>query len=151
MLQYVKPCKVILYWSFFFCKQLYCFKQLFLSNNNNNNNMRVTVIPIVIGAFGIVLKGLEKRKKWKLEEESRPSKLQHCWDRPEYWEEPWGFEETCCHSAPSGRPSANRWCEKLVRSYIITLLGAKLCNKNLVKGINTWAVQLVRYSESFVK
>ena len=34
------------------------------SNNNNNNrklwNMKVTIIPIVIGAFGTVTKGLLK-------------------------------------------------------------------------------------------
>ena len=30
------------------------------NNNYNNNNMKVTIIPIVIGAFGTVSKGLLK-------------------------------------------------------------------------------------------
>ena len=62
-------------------------------------NMKVMIIPIVISAFGTVT--------WKLEDEWRPSKLQHCWERPEYWEESWKLEETCCHSYSSERPSAN--------------------------------------------
>ena len=38
----------------------------------------------------------------------RPFKLQHCWERPEYWgEESWRLQETCCHSNSSERPSAN--------------------------------------------
>ena len=35
----------------------------------------------------------------------RLSKLQHRWDRPEYWEESWRLEETC-HSNSSERRSA---------------------------------------------
>ena len=37
------------------------------------------------------------------------------------------------------------WCEKLARSEIET----KLSSRNLIKGINTWAVSLVRYSGLF--
>ena len=40
-------------------------------------------------------------------EEWRPSKLLHCRERPEYWEESWRLEETCCHSNFRERPSAN--------------------------------------------
>ena len=42
--------------------------------------MKVTVIPIVIGAFGTIPKGLVRggEKSWKSEDEWRPSKLQHC-------------------------------------------------------------------------
>ena len=54
-------------------------------------NMKVTIILIVIGAFGTVTKGLLKG----LEDEWRPSKLQHYWERSEYWEESWRLEETC--------------------------------------------------------
>ena len=36
-----------------------------------------------------------------------PSKLQHYWERPEYWEESWRNEETCCHSNSSERPPTN--------------------------------------------
>ena len=71
------------------------------------SNMNVTIIPIVIGAFGTVTKGLLKGLgAWRLAEEWRPSKLQHCWERPKYWEESWRLDETCCHSGSSERPSA---------------------------------------------
>ena len=35
------------------------------------------------------------------------SKLVHCWDWPEYWEEFWRLEETWCHSDSSERPLSN--------------------------------------------
>ena len=35
------------------------------------------------------------------------STLQHCWDRPEYWEVSWTLEETCCHLNSSGKSSAH--------------------------------------------
>ena len=70
-------------------------------------NMKVTIIPIVIGAFGTVTKGLLRDwRTWKLEDEGRLSKLQH-WEQPEYWEESWRLEETCFHSNSNERPSAN--------------------------------------------
>ena len=34
----------------------------------------------------------------ELEEEYRPSKLEHFKDQPEYWEESWWLEETSCLS-----------------------------------------------------
>ena len=69
--------------------------------------MKVTTITIVIGAFGTVTKGLLKVWKiWKLATEWRPSKQQHHWKRPEYWEESWRLEETYCHSISSEIPSA---------------------------------------------
>ena len=68
-------------------------------------NMQVTIILIVIGAFGTVTKGLLKGLEDL--EVGRPSKLQHYWERPEYWEKSWRLEETCCHSNSSERPSAN--------------------------------------------
>ena len=49
-------------------------------------NRKVTIIPIVIGTFGTVTKGLLKGLE-DLEDEWRPSKLQHYWERTEYWEE----------------------------------------------------------------
>ena len=45
-------------------------------------NMKVTIIPIVIGAFGTVTKGLLKGLE-DLATEWRPSKQQHYWKRPE--------------------------------------------------------------------
>ena len=46
-------------------------------------NMKVTMIPIVIGALGTVTKGLVQG----LKDEWRPFKLLHYWDLPKYWEE----------------------------------------------------------------
>ena len=65
-------------------------------------NRKVTIIPIVIGTFGTVTKGLLKGLEiWKLATEWRPSKQEHYWKLPEYWEESWRLEETCCHSISS--------------------------------------------------
>ena len=55
-----------------------------------------------------LLKGLED---WRLEDEWRPSKHQHYWERPEFWEESWRLEETCCHSNFIERPSANTFVQ----------------------------------------
>ena len=54
-------------------------------------------------------------KSWKSEDESRLSKLQHCWDRLEYWEESWRLEKTCYHSDTRERPPALAGGEKLTR------------------------------------
>ena len=50
--------------------------------------MKVTIIPIVIGAFDTVTKGLWKGLE-DLEVEGRLEtiKLKHFWERQEYWEE----------------------------------------------------------------
>ena len=67
--------------------------------------MKVTFIPIVVGAFVTVTKGLLKGLEDL--EVGRPSKLQYYTERPEYWEDSWRLEETWCHSNPSEKPSAN--------------------------------------------
>ena len=44
--------------------------------------------------------------------------------------------------------------EKIKKEYLRRsrkLLGKKLCSRNLIKGINTWVVPLVRYSGPFLK
>ena len=44
--------------------------------------------------------------------------------------------------------------DKIKKEYlrrIRNLLETKLCGRNLIKGINTWAVHFVRYSGPFVK
>ena len=85
--------------------------------------MKVTEIPILNGALGTVTKGLvpglehleirgrvktlQDWKTYKSKDKWRPFKLQHYKDRPEYWEESWRLEETCCHSNSSEKPSAN--------------------------------------------
>ena len=67
----------------------------------------VTIIPIVIGAFGTVtkrlLKGLEDLEVGVRVETIQ---LQHYWERPEYWEESWRLEETYTPTNSSERPSA---------------------------------------------
>ena len=71
-------------------------------------NMKVTIVPIVIGAFGTITKGLLKGlKDLEVGGRVRLSKWQHFWERPEYWEESWILEETCCHSNSREKPSAN--------------------------------------------
>ena len=37
-------------------------------------------------------------------------------DRPEYWEESWKLEETCCHSNSSEKPSFNTGVKNSKRS-----------------------------------
>ena len=71
-------------------------------------NMKVTIIRIVISAFCTVTKGPLKGVE-DLEVGGRVATLQatYCWERPEYWEESWRLEETCCHSNFRERPSDN--------------------------------------------
>ena len=70
--------------------------------------MQVTIIPIVIGAFGKVTKGLLKALA-NLEVGGRVKTIQTTalLERPEYWEKSWRLEETCCHSDSSERPSVH--------------------------------------------
>ena len=69
--------------------------------------MNVTIIPILIGAFGTVTKGLLKGLE-DLEVGGRVEtiQLQYYWEQPEYWEESWGHKETCCHLNTSEKPLA---------------------------------------------
>ena len=67
--------------------------------------MKVMVIPIVISAGGTVTKGLVKGLE-DLDIRGQ-SKLQNYGYRPEYWEESWRLEKTCCYSDACERPSTN--------------------------------------------
>ena len=69
--------------------------------------MKVTVIPIVIVAFGTFTKRLKELEDLKLEDQWRLSKLKHNWERLEYSEEIWRLERTYYHSNSSEKPSAN--------------------------------------------
>ena len=69
-------------------------------------NMNVTVMLIVIGTLATVTKGVVQALR-NIKTERGHFKIQHYWDRLEYWEESWRFEETCCHSNDSERPSVN--------------------------------------------
>ena len=55
--------------------------------------MKVTVMLIVIGALGTVIKVRVRG--------------QHYWDRPEYWEMSQTFKETYSHLNSCKKPSAN--------------------------------------------
>ena len=61
--------------------------------------MKVTIVPIVIGALGTITKGLLKG----LEDLEVGGRV----ERPESRDESWRLEETCCHSNSSEKPSAN--------------------------------------------
>ena len=69
-------------------------------------NMQATIIPIVIGVFGTLTKGLLKGLE-DLEDGGRVETIQNYWERPEYEEESWRLEETCYHSDSSEKPLAN--------------------------------------------
>ncbi len=69
-------------------------------------NMIVTIIPIVIGAFGTVTKGLLKGMVG-LEVGGRVETIQTTALLRTAREESWRLEETCCLSNSSERPSAN--------------------------------------------
>ena len=60
------------------------------------------IIIIEIGFLRKIPKGLIRgmEELGITENETRPSKLQHYWDRPEYDEDSWRFEESC-HSDSS--------------------------------------------------
>ena len=66
-------------------------------------HMTVTVTPPVMARFEPFPKGWKKKdwRDWKSEEEFRPSRPQHFYDRPEYREEPLRSEKTCSDSDSS--------------------------------------------------
>ena len=70
--------------------------------------MKVTGIPFVIGVLGKVSEGLvQGMEDLEIRGRGRPSKVQHCWVWPEFWEESWRLEETCSYLDSSEKPSAN--------------------------------------------
>ena len=93
-------------------------------------NMKMTVIPIVIGMLSTVTKGLvQGLKELEIRTQWRPSKWQNCWDWPEYWEDSWRLEETCCHSNSSERSSADASVKNSQRNKIIIAVKTKHCFK----------------------
>ena len=68
-------------------------------------NMKVTIVPIVIGALGTITKGLLKGLE-DLEVSGRVETVQTTALR-QHWDESWRLEETCCHSNSNEKPSAN--------------------------------------------
>ena len=71
-------------------------------------NMKVTIIPVVIGGFGTVTKGLVQGLRGLRNKRTSGDNSNHSitWDQSEYWEESWRLE-TCYHSDSSERPFAN--------------------------------------------
>ena len=84
-------------------KCLYLVKEL-----KKPRNINLTMMPVVIGALSTVTEELEQGLE-DLEIRGRVGTIQTTalLNRPEYWEEWWRFEETCCHSDSSENPSAN--------------------------------------------
>ena len=71
-------------------------------------NKKVTIIPIVIGAFGTVTKGLRKGlKDLGVGERVEIIQTTALLRTVEYWEVSWRLEQTCCHSNSSEKSSAN--------------------------------------------
>ena len=70
-------------------------------------NIKLMVILIVIGVIGRSSNPYKRECGNGRSEELRPCRQQHCWDRPEYWEESWKPEETYCRSDSNERPPVN--------------------------------------------
>ena len=68
-------------------------------------------------------------KTWKRAEEWIPSKLQHCWERPEYWDESWRHKETWCYLKTRERPSVNG---DVKNSYELIIITLQKTNNNLM-------------------
>ena len=83
-------------------------------------SMEVTVIPVVIGALGMIPIGLVKRME-KLEIRGRTETLQTT-VLPEYWEDHWRPEEIYCHSDSSEIPSVYAGGKNLQEIIIITII-----------------------------
>ena len=86
--------------------------------------MKLTVIPIVIGALGTILKGLVMGIRRFINQRTsgyRPG-YSIVLDRPEYWGESWRLEEICCYSDSSERPSASAGVKNLQGIIIIIII-----------------------------
>ena len=82
--------------------------------------MKVTIIPVVLGALCTVTKGSIQGL------EDLEISLLNYWDRPEYWEESWRLEETWCHSNSSEKPSAYTGVKNLQASKIMIIKRRKM-------------------------
>ena len=70
--------------------------------------MKVTIVPIVIGTFGTMTKGLLKGLR-DLEVGGRVGTIQMTALLRTARDKSWRIEETCCHSNSSLKPSANTY------------------------------------------
>ena len=79
-----------------------------LQENSKIWNMKLTLIPVVIGALVTVTKGLvQGLEDFEVRARVRPSRLQYYQDRPEYWGEFQRLRESSFHSDYSEKPTAN--------------------------------------------
>ena len=118
--------------------------------------MKVTIVPIVIGASGTITKGLLKG----LEDLKVGGRVKTIQTTALLWTarilrrvlETWG---DLLSLSPSEKPSACANVKNSIQKEYLwrtrKLLETKLYSRNLIKGINTWAVPLVRYSGRFLK
>ena len=120
-------------------------------------NVLVTIIPIVIGAFGTVnkglLKGLEDLEVGGREGTIQTTALLRTTRRLRRVLETWG---DLLSLRLQWKNISVSWCEKNYNNNnnikrTRKLLWIKLYKRNLIKGINTWSVPLVRYSGPFLK
>ena len=94
-------------------------------NKNKKNKRSCRIVDFAVPAdYRVKLEGIEKivkhetdvytncnwwswykdLKTWKLRDGMRLSKLLHCRNRPEYWEETSRLEKTCCYSNFNEKP-----------------------------------------------
>ena len=84
---------------------------------------------------------VSRKNRWykKSKEESRPTRLQHCWGRLNYYEECWRPEETCCHSDSSEEKQKSETRDKYLH---LARELRKLCNTKVDSDTNcnwcTW-------------
>ena len=85
--------------------------------------MKVTSIPIIIGALGTFTKGMiPELVDLEIRGRAENIELLYSWDRPEYWEKSWRLKGSCCHSNLSERPSTNAEVKKkLSKNKIIVI------------------------------
>ena len=124
-------------------------------------NMKVTIVPIVIGAFGTITKGLFRGLE-DLEVGGREETLLRT---ARILNESWRLEETCCHSNSSEKPSANTDVKnsKGVNNNLLTVifqsdtnnsetgLFDRMCQSELGSNGITFSRQTRRMLQLFVK
>ena len=92
-------------------------------NNDDNNNMKVTEIPIIICATGMIPKDLESGlEELDIGWQSKTIQKKPSSDWKEYWEESWRLEITCCHADFSERSSANASVENSQGIFITMMI-----------------------------
>ena len=67
-------------------------------------NMMVKAMPIRVGALGTATKSLKKLEEMQISGKIKTIQTTALLIWPEYWEEFWRPEETCCHLCSSERP-----------------------------------------------